>query len=89
MSRILGEHGSFGLVAFNFTNTFVYRLEHNKNIFAYSFCILATYYKPFCYAYSCPCISAWFFCIKIELQLVVIFMHKNDYIFITFNRILL
>lgn len=39
MSRILGEHGSFGLVAFLILllTPLVYRLEHNKNIFAYSF----------------------------------------------------
>ncbi len=41
MSRILGEHGSFGLVAFLILllTPLVYRLEHNKNIFAYSFWI--------------------------------------------------
>lgn len=39
MSRILGEHGSFGLVAFLILllTPLVYRFEHNKNIFAYSF----------------------------------------------------
>ena len=48
MSRILGEHGSFGLVAFLILllTPLVYRLENNKNIFAYSFgyfgCLLLT-----------------------------------------------
>lgn len=39
MSRILGEHGSFGLVAFLILllTPLVYRLEYNQNIFAYSF----------------------------------------------------
>ena len=41
MSRILGEHGSFGLVAFLILllTPIVYRLENNQNIFAYSFLV--------------------------------------------------
>jgi O-antigen ligase len=41
MSRILGEHGSFGLAAFLILllTPLVYRLENNQNIFAYSFLV--------------------------------------------------
>ena len=41
MSRILGEHGSFGLLAFLILlfTPLVFRLENNQNIFAYSFLV--------------------------------------------------